>query len=136
MAIWRQAMSQKLRVVQLLEVEFQFLFLLPYKINFCLKENFTKLNLWKVYNPANSLSSHEHSVTQNSGLYSVWKNFQFLFLLPYELKFCLKENFTKLNLWKVYNPDFLAHSLSSHEHSVTQNSGLYSLCKNFLIFFL
>jgi len=37
----------------------------------------------------------------------------------------------KLNLWMVYNPDFMAHSLSSHGQSLSQKPGLYTLSKNF-----
>jgi len=43
----------------------------------------------------------------------------------------------KLNLWMVYNPGFLAYSLTSYDQSLPKYPGLYTILKYFkkFIFF-
>ena len=70
---------------------------------------------------AHRLSLHHYS---SSRIVQCVEVFLLFTKLPYVLKMAVK---TKLNLWNMNSPDFLVHSLSSHGHSVSQNSGLFSV---------
>jgi len=91
-----------------------------------------------VYNSgllANNLTSHDQSFPQYPGLYTIWKYFKkFLFFhltSPFVLRMVQNRILAKLNLWMVYNPGFLAYSLTSHDQSFPQYPGLYTIWKYF-----
>ena len=86
----------------------------------------TRSREYKLWAINQGCTTFSNSLSQNY----VWQLFKFIG------KYCrrelaVKHNFRKVNFLLMYNPDHIAHSLSSHVHAVPQNPGLHSVWNYF-----